>query len=291
MPIPKYDDLFTPLLQAMHNLGGSASIAEQEDEVAAILKLTDEEITEIHRGNRTKLSYRLAWARNYLKRFGILDNSSRGVWALTSKGQQHSKLNKDSVKRFVQSLDREGTNADAEDESTEISSELRDISWEDHLLEVVKGMNPSAFERLCQRLLRESGFIQVEVTGRTNDGGIDGKGVVRIGGLLSFHVIFQCKRYQGSVSSPLVRDFRGAMVGRADKGLLITTGTFTKDARAEAQRDGAPPIDLIDGESLVEKLKVGCCRFQRHFVKVVDETGVSKWQREGNSAGSSRLKL
>ena len=105
MPIPKYDDLFTPLLQAMHNLGGSASIAEQEDEVAAILKLTDEEITEIHRGNRTKLSYRLAWARNYLKRFGILDNSSRGVWALTSKGQQHSKLNKDSVKRFVQSLD------------------------------------------------------------------------------------------------------------------------------------------------------------------------------------------
>lgn len=255
MPIPKYDDLFTPLLQAMHNLGGSASVAEQEDEVAAILKLTDDEITEIHRGNRTKLSYRLAWARNYLKRYGILDNSSRGVWALTSKGQQHSALNKDSVKRFVQSLDRDEANADAEDEITEASSELRDISWEDRLLEVVKGMNPSAFERLCQRLLRESGFIQVEVTGRTNDGGIDGKGVVRIGGLLSFHVIFQCKRYQGSVSSPLVRDFRGAMVGRADKGLLITTGTFTKDARAEAQRDGAPPIDLIDGESLVEKLK------------------------------------
>ena len=116
-------------------------------------------------------------------------------------------------------------------------------------------MQPDAFERLCQRLLRESGFIQVEVTGKTNDGGIDGKGVVRIGGLLSFHVIFQCKRYQGSVSSPIVRDFRGAMVGRADKGLLITTGTFTKDARTEAQRDGAPPIDLIDGEALVEKLK------------------------------------
>jgi restriction system protein len=116
-------------------------------------------------------------------------------------------------------------------------------------------MPPDAFERLCQRLLRESGFIQVEVTGKSGDGGIDGRGVVRIGGLLSFHVIFQCKRYQGSVSSPTVRDFRGAMVGRADKGLLITTGSFTKDAKQEAQRDGAPPIDLIDGEALAQKIK------------------------------------
>src|SRR5262249_18295035 len=104
-------------------------------------------------------------------------------------------------------------------------------------------------------LLRESGFIQVEVTGRAGDGGIDGRGVVRIGGVLSFHVIFQCKRYKDSVSASVVRDFRGAMVGRADKGLLITTGTFTRDARAEAQRDGAPPLDLIDGEELVQRLK------------------------------------
>jgi restriction system protein len=129
------------------------------------------------------------------------------------------------------------------------------MSWEDDLLETLKLMPPDAFERLCQRLLRESGFIQVEVTGKSGDGGIDGRGVVRIGGLLSFHVIFQCKRYQGSVSSPTVRDFRGAMVGRADKGLLITTGSFTKDAKQEAQRDGAPPIDLIDGEALAQKIK------------------------------------
>jgi restriction system protein len=116
-------------------------------------------------------------------------------------------------------------------------------------------MDPSAFERLVQRLLRESGFIKVEVTGRSGDGGIDGKGVMRLGGLLSFHVIFQCKRYRGSVSVSQVRDFRGAMVGRADKGLLITTGNFTRDAMREAVRDGAPAIDLIDGDLLVEKLK------------------------------------
>ena len=104
-------------------------------------------------------------------------------------------------------------------------------------------------------LLRESGFIQVEVTGQSGDGGIDGKGIMRLGGLLSFHVIFQCKRYQGSVGAGHVRDFRGAMVGRADKALMITTGNFTKDAVREATRDGAPAIDLIDGDLLVDKLK------------------------------------
>lgn len=256
MSIPKYDALFNPLLQAIHKLGGSASVSEQEDEVANILKLTDAEISEIHRGNRTKLSYRLAWARNYLKRYGLIDNSSRGVWALTAEGQRQQSLDKSEVKKFVQSLGKQ-EDKDVPDEGARLieGSELQENDWEDELLEVIKLMAPDGFERLCQRLLRESGFIQVEVTGKTNDGGIDGKGVVRIGGLLSFHVIFQCKRYQGSVSSPTVRDFRGAMVGRADKGLLITTGTFTKDARSEAQRDGAPPIDLIDGEALVQKLK------------------------------------
>jgi restriction system protein len=95
----------------------------------------------------------------------------------------------------------------------------------------------------------------VEVTGKTSDGGIDGKGVVRLGGILSFHVLFQCKRYKGSVSASIIRDFRGALIGRADKGLVVTTGTFTREARLEARRDGATPIDLIDGQELVEKLK------------------------------------
>ena len=118
-----------------------------------------------------------------------------------------------------------------------------------------KSSLPDGFERLTKRLLRESGFIQVEVTGKSGDGGIDGKGIMRVGGFLSFHVIFQCKRYQGAVTSPHIRDFRGAMVGRADKGLFITTGHFTRDAVREATRDGAPPIDLVDGDALADKLK------------------------------------
>jgi restriction system protein len=253
MPVPKYDELINPLLQAMNQLGGSASISEQEDAVASILKLSEKDIAEIHRGSRTKLNYRLAWARNYMRRFGLLENSSRGVWTLTANGRNKFPINVEEIKRVIQvqrKLQKKPENIENE---AEVEQEQE--SWEEELLSVIKEISAESFERLCQRLLRESGFIQVEVTGKSGDGGIDGRGVMRIGGLLSFRVIFQCKRYKGSVSASVVRDFRGAMVGRADKGLLISTGTFTRDARAEAQRDGAPPIDLIDGEELVQKLK------------------------------------
>jgi restriction system protein len=253
MPVPKYDDLFNPLLQAMRRLGGSASISEQEDTVASILNLSEKEIAEIHRGNVTKLSYRLAWARNYLKRYGLLENSARGVWALTAEGSKRKTVDKEEVNRAVKAADKKAAMADSSNKQPNLEPETN--SWEDELLQIIKNIPPDAFERLAQRLLRESGFVQVRVTGKAGDGGIDGKGVVRIGGLLSFHVIFQCKRYKGSVSASVVRDFRGAMMGRADKGLLITTGTFTRDARLEAQRDGATPIDLVDGEELIEKLK------------------------------------
>lgn len=126
--------------------------------------------------------------------------------------------------------------------------------WQDRLLECLLQMKPPAFERLCQKILKDSGFIKVEVTGRSGDGGIDGIGVLRLN-LLSFHVFFQCKRWKGSVGASVIRDFRGAMVGRADKGLVMTTGTFSTDARREATRDGAPAIDLVDGETLCELLK------------------------------------
>lgn len=250
MPVPTFDGLFNLLLHAIRDLGGSASVAEQEDKVVQLLNLSEEEASEIHRGNRTKLSYRLAWARTYLKRAGLLENSARGVWALTAKGKTIEKVDPAKINREVKALD--AAQADKEEPSDAAPLETR---WEDEALETIKQISPKAFETLCQRLLRESGFIQVEITGRSGDGGIDGRGVVRVGGILSFHVIFQCKRYKDTVSAAVVRDFRGAMVGRADKGLLITTGAFTRDARAEAQRDGAPPLDLIDGEELVQKLK------------------------------------
>lgn len=257
----KYDDLFNPTLTALQNLGGSGSIPEIEDQVSIILKLTDEQISEIHRGNTSKFSYRLAWARNYLKRFGLLENSSRGVWALTEEGIKSKSVDKETVKRKVVAEDKQERLIKEKTKTTEIiegqedDEEIQKFSWQEQIIEELQSISPSAFERLCQRLLRELGFQNVEVTGQTNDGGIDGKGMLRLGGVLSFHVIFQAKRYKGSVSPSIVRDFRGAMVGRADKGLIITTGTFTREAKREASRDGAPPIDLMDGNDLAEKLK------------------------------------
>lgn len=256
----KYDDLFNPTLDALNNLGGSGSVAEIEEQVSTILNLNDEEINDIHRGNITKLTYRLAWSRNYLKRCGILENSSRGVWAITEEGKKYKTVNKEEVKRSAKTGDVLKTFLDKfklSDVQSNVDEfeEIKTLSWQEQIIEQLLSISPDAFERLCQRLLRELGFQNVEVTGKANDGGIDGKGMLRLGGVLSFHVIFQAKRYKGSVSPSIVRDFRGAMVGRADKGLIITTGTFTREAKREAQRDGAPPIDLMDGTDLAEKLK------------------------------------
>lgn len=257
----KYDDLFNPLIKALKNLGGSGAVSEIEEEVAQILNLTEDQINEIHRESTTKLTYRLAWARNYLKRFETLENSSRGIWALTEKGQKTDEVDQEKVKRAVVKKDREerlqkSTQVDQEEPQIEnTTDEIEEFDWQDKLIQTIRNIHPDQFERLCQRLLRELGFVNVEVTGRTNDGGIDGKGIYKIGSVLSFHVVFQAKRYQGSVSSSTIRDFRGAMSGRADKGLILTTGSFTREAKKEAVRDGATPIDLIDGNEFAEKLK------------------------------------
>jgi restriction system protein len=253
MSVPTYDKLFNPLLEAMHLLGGSGAVPEIDDKVAEILKLSETDINEIHRGSRTKLEYRMAWARNYLRRYGLLENSSRGVWVLTPKGLSVKKVNEDEVKRQVRTNAEPSTIEEETEEGRDENEKI--IIWQELLLSKLKEMPPEAFERLCQRILREAGFIQVEVTGKSGDGGIDGKGIVKIGSFLSFYVIFQCKRYSGSVSAEQIRNFRGAMQGRADKGLFVTTGNFTSDAKREAIRDGAPHIDLIDGNELVEKMK------------------------------------
>jgi len=252
----KYDELFNPVLQALHRLGGSATNEEIEEKLAAILDLSNEAVEEIHRGSTTKLSYRAAWAKNYLKRLGLIENTSRAVWVLTPEGRNTKEINREEAKKIVKRLSGVKKQPEKDEPATQaVPDELSELDWSDELIELIKKLDPSAFERLSQRLLRELGFNNVEVTGKSGDGGIDGVGVIKLGGVLSFHVVFQCKRYAGSVSSSAIRDFRGAMIGRADKGLFITTGTFTRDARQEAQRDGAPPIDLIDGKSFAENLR------------------------------------
>ncbi len=260
--VPTHIQLIEAVYQALHELGGSGSIDEIYEKVTEILSLSDHILSVPHNSeesNRTEVQYRLAWARTYLKIHGSLENSSRGVWAIAPDRRQIQTIDAQEVVQRVRELRKKANNQEpATNKADPIDDDSPDEAqaWREALHFVLtQKLKPDAFERLIQRLLRESGFIHVEVTGKSGDGGIDGKGIARINGILSFHVIFQCKRYQGSVTAGHVRDFRGAMVGRADKGLLITTGTFTRDAVREATRDGAPPIDLIDGDQLADKLK------------------------------------
>ena len=259
--------LQNPTLQALHALGGSGRNREIHDKVVELLGLSEEVIAIPHKLGQTKptdLEYKLAWNRTWLKHYGLLENSSKGVWSLTPKGKETHKVDVKEVDRVVnEKLKREKNAKEGPSNSVtvDVDGDLPDTDglgldevWREELYTVLSKMDPTAFERLCQRVLRESGFTQVEVIGKSGDGGIDGIGVVRIGGFLSFKVLFQCKRYKGSIGASVVRDFRGAMMGRTDKGLIVTTGNFTRAAKCEATRDGAPEIDLIDGEQLIDKL-------------------------------------
>jgi len=260
--IPTFDELIIPTVQALLKLGGSGSVEEINNKVYEIAAIPENilQIPHGEDGTKTEVDYRLAWSKTYLKKFGLLENSSRGIWALSKSEIDIKKINVSEIKRSVREQSRASDIKTPDITDQEIQHTVEEEvekteDWKNQLLNILYKITPSAFERLAQRILRESGFFQVEVTGKSGDGGIDGKGIVRVSGLLSFHVIFQCKRYKGSVTPSQIRDFRGAMQGRADKGLIITTGRFTREAIKEATRDGAPPIDLIDGELLCDKLK------------------------------------
>jgi len=265
--VPQYNEMLWPVLQAVAGLGGSASIGEIVETVIKREGFTDDQQAVLHNnGPETEIGYRLAWARTYLKAMGLLTNSARGVWALTDDG---SALLADTARSESQRRERvreiwsahladlrkaRKARPSRDGEVPDTTDTVPERNWKEQLLDQLMAMRPDGFERLASRLLREADFDSVNVTGKSGDGGIDGLGVYRLG-LVSFPVFFQCKRYRGSVGPGAVRDFRGAMAGRGDKGLLITTGSFSGDAKKEATRDGAPPIDLIDGDRLCDLLK------------------------------------
>ncbi len=245
--VPSYDKLLWPALRALRHLGHSAKIEEINEKVVEEESLSEDQIAVLHLdGPRSEVEYRLAWGRTYLKGMGLLDNPERGVWVTTASGKtaQEADLEplrqaymlklRDARKSKDKAASHAGTDANAD---AEVADDETD-DWRERLLAALLKMQPDAFEHLAKRLLRAAGFISANVTGRSGDGGIDGMGVYRLS-LVSFPVFFQCKRYKGSVTPDKVRDFRGAMAGRGDKGLLITTGTFTAEAKK-----GAPAIDV-----------------------------------------------
>ena len=246
-----------PILQTMKDMGGSGHASEVVDAVIEKLKIPEAEQQAVNKNGQSRIENQVQWARFYMTRAGFMDSSSRGVWTLTEKGRALDLVKFDystairAVRSSVVAMAKERHKSEiSEDDSSEKVLEATD--YREDLLRNLKTISPAGFERFCQRLLREGGFQQVNITGRSGDGGIDGNGILAVNPLVSFYVLFQCKRYDGVVTPSQVRDFRGAMTGRADKGIIITTGTFTLEAKKEARRDGAPPIELVDGDKLIE---------------------------------------
>ena len=251
---------FGPILDALRQLGGSGTPNEVIDKIVRDTAVPDSVQNETTPSGELRFPKNVHWARFYLSREGLIDSSTRGVWRLTSRGKDaHLNLEEASeiFLRWV-TLDAErrdgGADQELGDEPGDISISVTVAGYRAQVVEALLHLPPSGFERFSQRLLRESGFTEVAVTGKSNDGGIDGYGVLQINPLVSFKVLFQCKRYRDTVPPATIRDFRGAMTGRADKGIIITTGAFTTEARREATRDGAPPIELIDGDKLVDMM-------------------------------------
>jgi restriction system protein len=262
---PEFIRFFRPILESLRESGGTSTPSEIVDRSIEIAKVSEAEQEAVNKNGQSRIKNQVHWARQYLVWSDYLDSSKRGVWTLTDKGRSIdiNKLNpldvfKSVQKNRVQAKRSEKQKAPSPDESLPEDLEIKDHRT--RLIELIRTLSPEGFERLSQRLLRESGFQHVTVTGRAGDGGIDGIGTLQVNPFVSFTVLFQCKRFQGTVTPSQVRDFRGAMMGRADKGIIITTGTFTLEAKKEARRDGVPPIELVDGDVLVdmfERLELG----------------------------------
>ena len=250
---PKYSFFIPHVPVALKNLGGSGSNDEIRDEVVRLTKLSNEIVDEMHSFTMTELDYQLAWTRTHLKNAGYITSSKQTIWALTPLGNEAVAAGPIDAKKVSQ-LEKKAKKKEAEDvaESPEPFSDLR--PWKERLGEVLLAMDPFAFERLAQRLLRECGFSEVKVTKKSGDGGIDGTGKLRINGIFSFNVAFQCKRYKDAVGAPEIRNFRGSLSTNIEKGIFITTSAFTTAAKEEASSPGKQQIDLMDGEDFMDKL-------------------------------------
>ena len=259
--LPLYRELRWLTLEAIRRLPMPATNDEIDEAVATNLKLTPvQRAVRAANGTKSELAFRVGFCRSHLKIVGALKSERRGYWRLTSEGVD---MGEETVERrlaeYLRDRRQEKLGRATNQQSAVTARAVRDDeagngSWSDELLARLLKMSPAAFERLAQELLRSSGFEAVKVIGGSGDGGIDGTALYRFS-LISFPVYFQCKRHKGTVGAPVVRDFRGAMAGRSDRGLIITTGSFTSDAKREATRDGATALDLIDGDNLCELLK------------------------------------
>lgn len=253
-----YPQLRFLTLQTMRELETPATNADIAEAVAAKLGLTDQQMDiACSNGSMPEYALRVSWCRTQLKATGLAVNVDKAVWEPTEIGRTASRDEVEHRYRewLRQSRRRRGTTTDQDALDDEYEADELPSSWQDELLAVLHRMSWQGFEQLARRLLLAAGFDEVEVTESGRDGGIDGFGTYRPSGLISFRTSFQCKRWEAPVRSPQVQAFQGAILGQSDRGIIITTSYFTKDAIEQASRPGGLRIDLIDGARLVELLK------------------------------------
>ncbi len=262
---------FGPILDALRELGGSGKPKEVTEIVAKKEKLSNSELEATLPSGALKFKNQVAWARQYMVWEGYLDSTIRGTWKLTPKGQ-NAKISQDAAHKiflkWVEINQKGSSNISTEDILEDIDKnepENSNIINKENLLEILQNLTPFGFEKICLELLRESGFDNLIHTAATRDGGFDGYGTLELNQFISIKVLFQFKRYKGTVSRAQVGDFRNAMMGRAEKGIMLTTGIFSQDAWEEADRVSEYKIELVDGIKLVKM-------FQKAGVGVKPET-------------------
>ena len=258
--VPGYAALIDATFRALKELGGSGKNNEINEKASELMGLSEDVLGKPHLNSSSlsEVNYRLAWARTLLKNCGAIENSTRGVWAITPGYSDKKEVDGDYIeKNFRTCAPKSSEKAEIneeqmEDAGVEVPEEVK--PWRRKLYDVLIRMEPFSFERLAQRFLRECGFDDVRVTKKSGDGGIDGIGKLKVNGVFSINIAFQCKRYQGPVGAPDIRDFRGSLTTNIEKGVVITTSTFSKQAIEEASNPGKQHIDLIDGEEFITML-------------------------------------
>lgn len=256
---------FGPVIEALKALGGSAKPKEISEWIGENCQVPEEVLTaRYEKSGQLRFANQIAWARQYLVWEELLDSSKHGVWSLTAKGWTTQLTEKDSkaifqkwVKIFQELRGGKEVSTETFPSSEQVNDKIGDeeeqLIIQPNLLDLLKSVSPTGFEHLCARLLKEYNFEDIEVTQRSNDGGIDGYATLKLNPFVSLSVFFQCKRYQGTVPTEKVQAFIGVMETNkrsVEKGLMITTGTFAKSA-LEIEK-GNIKLELVDGEKLVE---------------------------------------
>lgn len=277
MPIPTYDDCFRPFLSVM-SLHQSLHMRAIQDALAVDFKLTPDEVVQrLPSGRFTVIDSRVGWARTYLNKAGLIENVSRGVWRISEAGRQM--LSEHPVRITLEDLRtipafnlwiKESTVRNDElgsevaiplQKSPETmfemmvrsERELRSLV-EEELRERLAEIKPSHFEWLVEQLVVKLGYgssadaVMAALRSGSGDTGIDG--VIQEDRLGLGQIYLQAKRWKGNVGRPEIHSFVGAMHGRAQKGVFITTSDYTREAREYADSLRDIRIRLIDGGEL-----------------------------------------